>query len=88
MRGAREDVTIGLPATVTFESTVPAKLPLPDRRYLAFHAACAKVVHLSGAAEYILKTLRDCERTKVLSEDGSSAELLGSLLSGMSVLVR
>ncbi|CUA74475.1 hypothetical protein RSOLAG22IIIB_11230 [Rhizoctonia solani] len=37
-----------LPETITFESTTP-RLSLPDRRYLALHAACAKIGHLSGA---------------------------------------
>jgi hypothetical protein len=44
------------------------------------HAACGKVVHLSGAAEYIEKTLREMEQTKVLSGDGSLAELLMAAL--------
>lgn len=87
VEGSSRGVKIGLPATVTLTSPNPDEFPLPDRRYLALHAACAKVVLLSGAVEYIHKTLRDREKTQVLSEDGSSAELLGSLLSGSSVLV-
>ncbi|CAE7181947.1 unnamed protein product [Rhizoctonia solani] len=69
-----------LPATVTL--TTNTGLPLPDRRYLALQAACAKVVCMSGAAEPIDSILRDAEETKVLSQDGSSVSLLDMLLYG------
>ncbi|KAF9513329.1 hypothetical protein BS47DRAFT_1485733 [Hydnum rufescens UP504] len=65
--------------TIVFTSSDPL-LPLPNPRYLEMHAAAAKVAHLSGAAEYIERTLRDLEEVKVLSADGSSAELLKSAL--------
>ncbi|CAE6487009.1 unnamed protein product [Rhizoctonia solani] len=67
-----------LPTTVTFATDTG--LPLPDPRYLALHAACAKVVLKSGAAESIDSILRDTEETKVLSQDGSSEGLLNALL--------
>ncbi|KDN33842.1 hypothetical protein RSAG8_13061, partial [Rhizoctonia solani AG-8 WAC10335] len=57
-------------------------LPLPDHRYLALHAACAKVIHMSGAAELIDSILRDTEDAQVLAQDGSSAGLFDSLLYG------
>jgi hypothetical protein len=63
---------MGLPSEVVFQSSDPG-LPVPNPRYLELHAAAAKVAHLSGAVE---KILRDIEEMKVLSEDGSSAELL------------
>ncbi|KAF9513999.1 hypothetical protein BS47DRAFT_1454960 [Hydnum rufescens UP504] len=69
----------GLPREVVFASSDPLP-PLPNPRYLEMHAAAAKVAHLSGAAEYIEKTLRDLEEVKVLAADGSSAELLKSAL--------
>ena len=47
-------------------------LPLPVQEYL--HAACAKVVHVSRAAEYIEKILDELEDVRMLSEDGASAE--------------
>jgi hypothetical protein len=72
--------TVQLPDQVEFTSHHPA-LPLPNPTYLALHAACAKVAHLSGAGEYIEKTMRDLEEISVLSEDGSSAELLKRALS-------
>lgn len=77
----------GLPDTITLMSAFPDQLPLPDRRYLALHAACAKVIHMSGASDYINEILNKLEHAQVLSEDGSSVELLESLLSGASLLV-
>jgi len=53
-----------------------SKYPLPDPRYLAIHAACARVAHLSGAAEYIEMVFRDMEDTKVLANNGGSGEVL------------
>ncbi|KAG8730210.1 hypothetical protein FRC10_002981 [Ceratobasidium sp. 414] len=54
--------------------------PLPEPRYLALHAACARVLHVTGMAEGIDKLLEDWEARKVLSADGSSAELLDCAL--------
>jgi len=68
-----------LPETVTFHAQ--GNLPLPDPRYLALHAACAKVAHLSGAGEYIDTIDRDLDTALVLAHDGSSARLLGEALS-------
>ncbi|KAL5639456.1 hypothetical protein ACGC1H_006826 [Rhizoctonia solani] len=69
-----------VPPVVTL--TTDTALPLPDPRYLALHAACAKVIHMSGAAKPINLILRDTENTPVLSLDGSSAGLLDTLLYG------
>ncbi|EUC53633.1 hypothetical protein RSOL_014540 [Rhizoctonia solani AG-3 Rhs1AP] len=46
-----------VPPTVTL--TTNHHMVLPDPRYLALHAACAKVLHLSGAAELINSVIRD-----------------------------
>lgn len=54
-------------------------LPLPDPRYLALHAACARVVHLSGAREYIDKVCCDIETIGALANDGSLDVLLHAL---------
>ncbi|KAJ3511318.1 hypothetical protein NLJ89_g4167 [Agrocybe chaxingu] len=64
------------PSVVTFTTADEEKLPLPSRDYLAIHAACAKVAHLSGASEYIDTVLRETEETNALAEDGSSANAL------------
>ncbi|CAA7269654.1 unnamed protein product [Cyclocybe aegerita] len=69
------------PKEITFTSTVPEKLSVPSREYLAIHAACAKVAHLSGAAEYIDHLYRDMEEMKTLSNDGSSADTLEQAIS-------
>lgn len=47
-----------LPHTATFV-TLCDELPLPDPRYLALHAACSRVVTLSGVRHYITQLL-DC----------------------------
>ncbi|KAI5993318.1 hypothetical protein EDD15DRAFT_2439690, partial [Pisolithus albus] len=64
------------PRYVTFSTPDADKYPLPDPTYLAIHAACAKVAHLSGAAEHIQKVLERMEGTLVLAEDGGSSEFL------------
>jgi len=61
-------------------TSASARLPLPSHVYLEIHAACCRVAHLSGAGEYIDKLLEDLEDTRVLSEDGSSAQLLTFVL--------
>jgi hypothetical protein len=69
---------VGTLPQVTFHSDDPILLP-PDPRYIALHAACAKVAHMSGASEYIEMVMKDMEKT-VLAEDGSSARLLARAL--------
>lgn len=41
---------------MTFTSTDP-RLELPSATYLAIHAACCGVAHMSGAAKYFDKVL-------------------------------
>lgn len=53
----------------TFSTPDPEKFHLPHPTYLVIHAACAKIAHLSGAAEHIKKVLRRMEVTHVLAED-------------------
>ena len=61
---------------VTFTTSDPVKLPVPSPSYLELHAACCRVANLSGAGKYIDKVLRDMEDIQVLSQDGTSAEVL------------
>ncbi|PPQ69947.1 hypothetical protein CVT25_001991 [Psilocybe cyanescens] len=70
----------GLPRQIEFTTPDPDQLPLPDPRYLALHAACARVAHLSGAGEYIAKILRDLPAVGVLAEDGGSDVLYHALV--------
>ncbi|KAF8576387.1 hypothetical protein K439DRAFT_664045 [Ramaria rubella] len=69
---------------VTFRSAIQ-DAPLPDPRYIAIHAACAKVLHASGAAEVVDQYLKDYEEVKVLAEDGSSSQFLDTALRMISV---
>ena len=66
------------PREVTFTSQ--CNLPLPSPKYLRIHAACCRIAHLSGAAEYLDKIYRDEEELSVLSSDGASAPVLSHLL--------
>jgi hypothetical protein len=56
-------------------SAVPQH-PLPDPCYLALHAACARVAHLSGVSKYVDTIFRETEDMKVLASDRSSGEVL------------
>jgi hypothetical protein len=67
---------------ITFQTKTNFPLPNPD--YLRIHAACCRVAHLSGAAEYMDKILEDLEDMRVLSNDGSSARLLSFALQPYS----
>ncbi|KAF9479922.1 hypothetical protein BDN70DRAFT_993093 [Pholiota conissans] len=77
------------PALVAEWNTNPPKdeqgtiipLPsLPDPNLIAIRAACARVAHLSGAAEQAEQILEDLEDTHVMAADGTTASLLDSLL--------
>ena len=65
---------------ITFTSTDP-NLPLPNPEYLKLHAAVCRVAHMSGAAGYLDQEDRDVDRIRVLARDGSSANLLASRLT-------
>ncbi|KAF8964874.1 hypothetical protein BDZ97DRAFT_1904240 [Flammula alnicola] len=69
------------PDVIVFSGT----LPPPDPRYLALHAACARVAHLSGAGEYIDRILRDIERVGVLASHGNSDALYHVLVCRVDV---
>ncbi|KAF8805443.1 hypothetical protein BYT27DRAFT_7169584 [Phlegmacium glaucopus] len=64
------------PEYVTFTTPDAVKLLVPSATYLAIHAACAKVAHLSGAGECIDKFYRDMEDGRTLDPNGASAEML------------
>jgi len=64
------------PEYVTFTTPDPVKLPVPSPTYLAIHAACAKVAHLSGVAKCINELYRDMEDGTTLDPDSTSAEML------------
>ncbi|CAE6411930.1 unnamed protein product [Rhizoctonia solani] len=64
---------------VQFTTPDAERLPLPDPRFLAIHAACAKVLHASGMGKHIDRVLRDYEETPVLATDGTSNTLFEAL---------
>jgi len=70
---------------VTFTSS-HENARLPDPMLLALHAACARVVGMSGAAEAINELERDLEETRVLAFDGSSARLLDHLITPFAII--
>ncbi|KAJ8487170.1 hypothetical protein ONZ45_g14436 [Pleurotus djamor] len=72
-------------AVIELTTPDPLRLPLPSPHLLAFHAACAKVAHLSGATEVIDKYHREAERLCVLDPDGGSSDLLVHLLQQVRV---
>ncbi|RDB27559.1 hypothetical protein Hypma_003853 [Hypsizygus marmoreus] len=71
------------PGEVTF-TTPDSNLPLPSPTYLHIHATCCKVAHLSGAGEYLDEIHRKFDDSKVLSQDGSSAEMFSHALLPLS----
>ncbi|KAH9846326.1 hypothetical protein C2E23DRAFT_744329 [Lenzites betulinus] len=76
---------LAIPHEVQFTSH--ENLPLPNPEYLTIHAACCRIAHMSGAAEYANKVVCDLEDTRVLAEDGSSAELLIFSLGRLATVV-
>ncbi|KAF8591402.1 hypothetical protein K439DRAFT_892791 [Ramaria rubella] len=76
--------TVPAGTLVTFRTALQ-DAPLPDPRYIAIHAACAKVLHASGTAKVVDQYLKDYDEVKVLAEDGSSAQFLDTALRVVSV---
>ncbi len=67
----------------TSDERESSRLALPNPRYLRLHAACCRVAHLSGAAEYLNEIYRELDEIQVLAADGSSAEVLSVALWGV-----
>jgi hypothetical protein len=67
-----------LPLTRTFFTTPDRTIDPPSSRLLAIHRACSLVLHLSGAAEFVNKVIRDMDEKKVES-DGMTE--LGNVVS-------
>ncbi|KAF8556091.1 hypothetical protein OG21DRAFT_1506870 [Imleria badia] len=70
---------------VEFNLKLQGVLP-PDPFLLALHATCARVAHMSGAAEFFDQVQWDAEETRVLASDGSSSTLLDHLLTPFAVI--
>jgi hypothetical protein len=76
LEAAKRWTLFNYPKSVTFTTPDQDKLPVPSPDYLAIHAACAKVAHLSGAAECIDKLYEDMDDSETLAPDGTSASML------------
>ena len=55
------------------------KIPAPDPRIIALHAACAKVAHTSGAMEYLRELYRDTDSIAVMTQPNAAYELSRAL---------
>lgn len=75
----------GAPMVVEFTSQFE-EAPPPDPLLLALHVICARVAHMSGAAEFFDQLQWDAGEIKVLAVDGSSAPLLSNLMSPFAVV--
>jgi len=67
-----------LPLTRTLFTTFDRTIDPPSSRLLAIHRACSLILHLSGAAEFVNKVIRDMDEGSVES-DGTTE--LGNLVS-------
>jgi len=74
-------IGLGVKSRITFRSVPVGQevIPAPDPRIIALHAACAKVAHMSAAAEYLEKVFRDPEQLRVMTDDGAFLNLVGTL---------
>ena len=59
----------------------------PGRDLIGLRASCARVANMSGAAEQIDRIYRDEEDTTVMACDGSTGDLLSSLLNARAIAV-
>ena len=75
----------GAPMVVEFTSQFD-NAPPPNPHLLAMHGICARVAHMSGAADFFYRLERDAEEMTVLASDGSSAPLLSNLISPFAVI--
>jgi len=80
-----KDHVDGAPMVIELASN-SREAPPSDPQLLALHATCARVAHMSGAAEFFDQLQRDVEETNVLAFDGSSAGLLSNLISPFAVI--
>lgn len=77
----------GVMSRITFQPKQVGKgtIPAPDPRIVALHAACAKVAHMSAAAEHLGAVFRDPEQLRVMTDDGAFLNLVGTLSNLMVV---
>ena len=59
------------------------EVKMPSKRYLKLHASCARIAHLSGAANIVEKWDRESDESHVLASDGSQVHVLEYALMGI-----
>jgi len=71
----------GVKSQITFQSKQIGThtIPAPDPRIIALHAACAKIAHMSAAAEPLEVVFRNPESIRVLTDDGAFQYVVGAL---------
>jgi hypothetical protein len=62
-------------------------IPAPNPQFLTLHAACARVLHTAGLAKEAENLIEDWSETQVLSEGGSSVDLLAHALTMATAFV-
>jgi len=69
-------------ASATFQTYTLSnnkKIEPPSPKLIALHAACAKIAHMSGAAEHLEETFRDTEPLPVMTVPNATDELFHAL---------
>jgi len=69
---------------VTLEDT--SDRPAPSSRYLALHAACCRVAHMSGAGQYLDEIYRDFDDVAVQARYVSSSAVCDVLIKLLEVM--
>lgn len=67
------------PVTFSRIFPLPQDMPLPNSKLLTLHGVCARVAHMSGAAEYFndgKREQRKIRQIRELASDGSSSTVL------------
>ncbi|TFY75682.1 hypothetical protein EWM64_g8331 [Hericium alpestre] len=54
-------------------------IPAPYPKLIGLHAACAKIAHMSGAAEYLEEIFRNTDTISAMTEPNAAYELVRSL---------
>jgi len=67
--------------TFEFVNVDPSLYESVERRLLVIHSSIAELLHVTGAGQVIDRYLQEVEDIQVLSEDGSSVDILSMALS-------
>ena len=73
--------------TIVRLSSIPSLLEKPGRNLLALHAACSKIMHDSGMAEFVVRWLDEYDDGTTFREDGSSVNLFDMMSDVLAIYV-